>query len=185
MSGFIKTDVSVPESGKLQTWLTEQMGKYGQTLLAFADDGVIWGSLANGILQCAPEAPALREITLQQAFVFGAECEVRLFRDEKGDWQALRVVDGDDPELVIKESLILWGNEALKPAKDGFIYASEYRAGIPGQCLPLAETFGPEKCARLEVHHLVEVDPDTGESRIAASRLAGLTIGDRAMEVEK
>ena len=185
MSGFVKTDVSVPESGKLQGWFTEQLQKYGSTLLAFADDGVIWGSLTNGVLQCAPEAPALREITLQQAFVFGAECEVRLFRNEIGDWKALRVVDGDDPQLIIKESLILWGNEALKPAKNGFIYASEYRAGIPGQWLPLAETFGPDKCARLEVHHLLEVNPETGEARIVLSRLAGLSVGKRAMEGEK
>lgn len=185
MSDLIKTDVSLPESGKLKDWITKQLTQYGPTLLAFADDGVIWGKLVDGVLKTAETAPELREKTLQQASIFGADCEVRLFRDEMGKWQALRVVDGDDPELVITESQVLWGNETKEPAEDGFIYASEYRAGIPGQWLPLEEPFGPEKCARLEIHHLVVVDPETGEARIAASRLAGLSVSERAMEVVK
>ncbi len=185
MSDFIKNDVVAPQPGELEAWLFEQLEKHGPTLLAFADDGVIWGRLVNGNLRLSPDTPPLREITLQQAFVFGEKCEVRLFRAELGGWQALRVVDGDNPELVIKESQVLWGDKADEPAKNGFFYTEEYRAGIPGQWLPLDKPFGPTQCARLEVHHLVEVDKETGEARIALSRLAGLAVGERAMEVEK
>ncbi len=182
MSNFIKNDVKLPESGKLKEWIEEQLRAHGPTLLAFADDGVIWGKLVNDTLSLSPNAPELREKTLQQASIFGADCEVRLFRDELGNWKVIRLVDVGEP---FPESQILWGNEAKGPAENGFIYASEYRAGIPGQWLPLEEPFGPEKCARLLVHHFVEYDPETGEARIAASRLAGLSVGERAMEVEK
>lgn len=185
MSDFIKNDLQSPKPGELETWMVEQLKIYGNTLLAFADDGVIWGKLVNGALKTAPDAPGLSEKTLQQASIFGAECEVRLFRNEISEWRTLRVVDGNDPELVIKERQVLWGDKVTQSAKDGFFYAEEYRAGIPGQWLPLEEPFGPEKCARLEIHHLVEVDPETGEARIAASRLAGLSVSERAMEVEK
>jgi len=190
MSAFIKTDLQPPQPGDLETWLVDQLKTCGDTLLAFADDGVIWGRLVDGKLERAPEAPALREVTLQQAFVFGAEGEVRLFRDEmftdkNPKWKTLRLVDGDDPALVIKESQVLWGDKVTKPAQNGFFYAEEYRAGIAGQWLPLDEPFGPERCARLEVHHLVEFEEETGEARIVASRLAGLSVGKRAMEVEK
>jgi len=183
MSDFIKTDVALPESGKLNDWLTEQLMKYGPSMLAFADDGVIWGKLVDGKLTLAPEAPALREVTLQQAFVFGTECEVRLFKDELGEWKALRVVDGDNPELVIKESQVLWGDKVTEPAKNGFFYAEEYRAGIAGQWLPVERAFDAKECVRLSVHHLVEYDNETGEARIALSRLAGLSVDKRAMEV--
>jgi CRISPR-associated protein (TIGR03984 family) len=190
MSDFIKNDVELPESGKLQEWIEKQLKAHEPTLLAFADDGVIWGKLVNDTLSLSPNAPELREKTLQQASIFNADCEVRLFRDElftddNPKWKCVRIVDGSDKERVIPESQILWGNEAKGPAENGFIYASEYRAGIPGQWLPLNEPFGSEKCARLEVHHLVEFDDKTGEARIVASRLAGLLIGKRAMEVEK
>lgn len=182
MSDFIKNDIQPPKPGELKDWITEQMKNYGPTLLAFADDGVIWGKLVSGTLKIAPDAPGLSEKTLQQASVFGADCEVRLFRDEMGDWKVVRLVDAGE---WFPESQVLWGNEAAGPAEDGFIYASEYRAGIPGQWLPLEETFGSDRCARLEVHHLVEYDGDTGEARIAASRLAGLSVSERAIEVEK
>lgn len=180
MSDFIKYDVQPPKAGELESWITRQLKDRGSALLAFADDGVIWGKLVNGVLKTAKTAPKLSEKTLQQASVFGADCEVRLFRNETGDWKAVRLVDADE---WFPESQVLWGNEAKGPIESGFIYASEYRAGIPGQWLPLNEPFGPENCARLEVHHLVGYDEETGEARIVASRLAGLSVSERAKEV--
>ncbi len=40
-------------------------------------------------------------------------------------------------------------------------------------------------CVRLDVHHMVEYDEETGEARIVLSRLAGLRIGKKDEEVEK
>lgn len=180
MSDFIKSDVQPPKPGELKDWITEQMKNYGETLLAFADDGVIWGKLVSGTLEIAPDAPGLSEKTLQQASVFGAACEVRLFRNEMGDWQVVRLIDAGQ---WFPESQILWGNEATGPAKNGFFYAEEYRAGIAGQWLPVERAFDAKECVRLSVHHLVAYDNETGEARIALSRLAGLSVDKRAMEV--
>lgn len=185
MSDFIKTDVQPPKPGELGNWIVRQLKDHGSTLLAFADDGVIWGRLADGKLVTAHDAPELREKTLQQASIFGAECEVRLFRDEmftddNPKWKVVRLVDAGE---WFPESQVLWGDKVEKPAQEGFFYASEYRAGIPGQWLPVERAFDTKECARLEVHHLVEYG-ETGEARIAASRLAGLSVGNRALKVE-
>lgn len=205
MSKFIETDVPLPEAGKLQDWAVTQLQKHGEYLLAFADDGVIWGKLANGVLVTSRDAaknkfpdepikwtsPEFREETLQQVFIFSKASEVRLFKDELGNWNTLRVVDASvaSDEIII-ESQILWGNQSVGNTQDGFLQVSEFRKGIPNQFLPVDEPLGNDDCVRLEVHHLVEYDESTGEARVAISRLAGLKvdirdIGKKELEAAK
>ena len=184
MSDFIKPTDDLPENNDVQGWLKKQLNASRPFLLAFADDGVIWGRLgANNNLQLAPHSPALRADTLQQAFVFGKNDEVRLFRDELRDWKAKRIMDVNDADNMIVESQILWGNKSEGNSQKGFAELSEYRNGIPNQFLPIDRAIGNEECVRLEIHHMVEYNKETGEARIAISRLAGLTIGSRALEV--
>jgi len=199
MSDFIKTDVSLPQEGALETWFVEQLQKHGEYLLAFADDGVIWGKLVDGkftkshdmdLLVFAQDkqkwtSPELREETLQQVFIFGENSEVRLFKDELGKWKALRVVDGDEPEQVIFESQIVWGDKGAEKLENGFLRVSEFRKGIPDQFLPVKVPMGADQCARLKVHHLIDYDKETGEARIVISRLAGLSIDQRDKKVAK
>lgn len=179
MSNLTTAVENLPENNDVRVWLEGQMSGERPTLLAIADDGVIWGRFVNGKLVTAPGAPELRSKTLQQAFVFGADDEVRLFRDELGNWKARQVVDSGD---VIVESQVLWGDKSEGRQGD-FLEVSEFRKGIPNQFLPVNGTFSDEECVRLEVHHLVTYDPESGEARIALSRLAGLSIGKKAMEV--
>jgi len=182
MSNFTEKIEEIPAQGQARAWLAGQLNESRPTLLAFADDGVIWGRLVDGKLVTGPGQPELRDATLQQAFVFGKADEVRLFRDELGGWQARRVFDAGE---VIVESQILWGEQSEGQPQGGFLQVSEYRKGIPNQYLPVDETLGNGECVRLEVHHLVGFDQETGEARIMLSHLAGLSIGQRAMEVEK
>jgi len=185
MSDFIRNDMKVPQAGGLEAWCVEQLKNHGATLLAFADDGVIWGRLADGLLVTAPSAPALDEKTLQQAFVFGRDCEVRLFRDEMGGWQALCLLDAGE---WFPESQILWGDASLEPSnrmENGFLHVSEYRSGIPDQFVPVDRPLGEGECIRLDVHHLVEFDPETSEAHIVLSRLAGLRIGRKDEKIGK
>lgn len=179
MSSLTKLVEKLPENNDVRTWLEGQMNDKRPTLLALADDGVIWGRHVNGELVTAPGQPELRGKTLQQAFVFGADDEVRLFRDELGDWKARLVMDSGD---VIVESQILWGDQSEGRQGD-FLEVGEFRKGIPNQFLPVDGTFGDEECVRLEVHHIITYDPETGEAYIVLSRLAGLSMGKKAMEV--
>lgn len=181
MNNFTETIEKLPENDDVRAWLESQLSEKRPTLLAFADDGVIWGRSVNGKLVTGPDQPELRGKTLQQAFVFGADDEVRLFRDEPGTWQARRVVDTGE---IIVESQILWGDKSEGRQGD-FLQTSEFRKGIPNQFLPVDGVFNDEECVRLEVHHMVAYNEQTGEARIALSRLAGLSIGKKAMEVAK
>lgn len=188
MNDFAETINVLPTDDNIREWLERQMKENNLSiLLAFADDGIIWGRHDGTKLTITHDAntshPELRGKTLQEARAFNKDMEIRLFRDELGAWKALRVVDGSDPTRVISESQILWGDKTENGIQDGFVYASEYRAGIQGQWLPLEETFDANKCARLEVRHLVDYDEETGEAYIAVSRLAGLSVGDRNKEV--
>ena len=167
---------NLPENNDVRAWLESQMSEERPTLLAFADDGVIWGRSVNNKLVTGLGQPELRGSTLQQAFVFGQKDEVRLFHDELGDWKTSHVADTGE---VIVESQILWGAQSEGDAQNGFLQVSEFRKGIPNQYLPVDGPLGIDDCIRLEVHHLVEYDKDTGEARIAISRLAGLKVGTR------
>ncbi len=171
---------NLPENNDVHAWLESQMSEERPTLLAFADDGAIWGRLTNKKLVTGPNQPNLRGSTLQQAFVFGQKDEVRLFHDELGNWKTSHVVDAGD---VIVESQILWGDQSEGDTQNGFLHVSEFRKGIPNQYLPIDGSLGKDDCVRLEVHHLVEYDKETGEARIAISRLAGLSIGSKSEEV--
>jgi CRISPR-associated protein (TIGR03984 family) len=173
---------NLPENNDVRTWLESQMNEKRPTLLAFADDGVIWGRLMSNKLVTGHDQPELRESTLQQAFVFGQEDEIRLFHDELGNWKTSHVADEGD---VIVESQILWGDQSEGDAQNGFLQVSEFRKGIPNQFLPVERPIGNDECVRLEVHHLIEYDEETGEARVAISRLAGLKVGKRDLEVAK
>lgn len=165
------------------SWITEHL-KQHKFLLAFADDGVIWGRMGEEI------STKLRGKTLQQAFIFDDKEEVRLFRDEMNNdkeakWQARKVVDGDNE--VITESQILWGDESVE-FKNGFLQVKVDTKGISNQIIPaerkIIKDKNTEECLRLEVHHIVAYNND-GEANVKVSRLAGLRVGNKNEEVAK
>lgn len=182
-----------PTDDNVREWLVEQIQIKDEEftyLLAFADDGVIWGHTDGDKLVIAHEAcqkedkrnyAQLRGKTLQQAHLFGEYAEVRIFRDETGKWQALLITDEGE---VITESQILWGDKLAKedqPVSPKFTKLLADRKGIPSQILPIErEKYAEGKYVRLEVHHMVDFDKDTGEAYIKLSRLAGLSVEEKA-----
>lgn len=186
MKDFIQNDVTAfQKSDSLRDWLKGQMSLTRSTFLAFADDGVIWGTLVEGELVASHDidedvSPKLQEKTLQQVLVFGKDDEVRLFRDELGEWKALRVIDVGEK---IVESQILWGAENIGEVEKGFLRVRDNLKGIPDQLIPSKAKLTEGQCFRLKIHHLVEFDEETGESRITISRLAGLSVGYKNQEV--
>ncbi len=186
MKDFIQNDVTAfQKSDSLRDWLKGQMNLTRSTFLAFADDGVIWGTLVDNELITSHDldgyvSPKLQEKTLQQVFVFGKDDEVRLFRDELGEWKALRVIDAGEK---IVESQVLWGSENAGELQKGFLRVRDNLKGIPDQLIPSKAKLAEGQCFRLKIHHLVEFDEETGEARIVISRLAGLSVGYKNQEV--
>jgi CRISPR-associated protein (TIGR03984 family) len=187
---YLMKDLSLTDK-EVAEWLTSQAEpKERPFLLALADDGVIWGGFVGEQFKTSAGkediSPELRGETLQRAFVFGLDEEIRLFRDEAGAWQARRITDaGLD---VIVESQILWGSRAHTP-QDGFTRIFDARQMGLDHIVPLEiensrldADEGGQECVRLEVHHLVDYNED-GEAHIALSRLAGLAVGRKEMEV--
>ncbi len=185
-----------PTNENIREWIAGQMKENNLTfLLAFADDGVIWGQMDNASLVIAHETTQkeerkkyteLRGKTLQQAYAFSDKMEVRLFRDEMEKWKALKIED--EGETIITESQALWGDkldeDEYQPTGTGFMRLLAERKGIPPQIIPWdKKDFGKEKCVRLEVRHIVKYNDD-GEAYVELSRLAGLTVGEKKKNLE-
>ncbi|MBX7250973.1 MAG: TIGR03984 family CRISPR-associated protein [Candidatus Promineofilum sp.] len=181
------SDAEVP------VWLAGKATAERRFLLAFADDGVIWGQWANDQLVTSADAvegpsadrsrdisPSLRSETLQQASLFGPADEVRLFRDELGRWQARRITDGPD---FINESQLLVGDEvvanygAFTHVRDRIQQGIDHIAPVELSHQDVAAGRGP----RLLVRHSIDYE-ESGEARISVSRLVEVRVGRRAEE---
>lgn len=173
---------------EFHSWLREQMNGDRQWLLAHADDGVIWGRWSDGNIitahEVAPEiSPKLRLITLQQAFIFGKQDEVRLWRDDDSQttrWRARRLCDGEAAD-VLDELQLLWGSEVVKWPDGydgkGFTRVCEKKSNygmdhvVP---IEVSQDDLEQRRLKLLVRHFITYDKQTGEARITLSRLAGL-----------
>lgn len=179
----INNEFEAPQKGNAQTWLEKNVSVSRKFFLAFAYDGVIWGVYKGGL----KTSRAVNEDTLQQAFLFGEEGELRLFRGEDGKWKACLVSDqGVADDDKIDEYQLLWGNEVVpgKSAPAGFTPVRDRVQQAMEHSLPLELTGldlnveGP----RLLVRHFIQYDPVTGEARIFLSRLVKLDTGPIAEE---
>lgn len=166
------------------TWLNH-LATGHPFLLAFADDGVIWGKSENDKWSTSFEAfgkplAKLRGQTLQEAFAFGDQDQVHLYRDGE-KWTARQVVDTGE---WITESQLLWGNnipEDKYPQIKGFTFLQDRVQRTMDQALPLEVKIEDleTKAPRLIIHHFIETNKDTGEARIFLSRLVELEISSR------
>lgn len=173
-------DVVAPQDGEdLLAWLQANMNGDRKWLLLHADDGVIWGRWDNGALitshDVAPDiSPELRLVTLQQAFLFGAQDEVRVWRDEAG-WLARRITDAHGAEFI-EEKQVLWGDAIKLVDPRGFTHVWEKKQGGMDHVVPVivGQDDLDNRGLKLIVHHFLVDDQQTGEARIALSRLVGL-----------
>jgi CRISPR-associated protein (TIGR03984 family) len=188
----IDNEFKAPESNEgVVRWLQDNASKERSNLLAFADDGVIWG-VYDGGLKTAPDSfdselrPELNGETLQQAFLFGKNEELRLFRGANGDWRACLITDVDG-QHVIDESQLLWGNKVEGQPLGGFTHVRDRVQQAMDHVLPL-DLSGldlNQESPRLLVRHFIDYDNETGEARIFLSRLVKLGTGPIAEEVMK
>lgn len=170
-------------------WLAKKAVAHGlTTLLAHADDGVIWGRVADGRLALSSNAfpevsPPLRAVTLQQARLFGEQAELLVWRDGDGEWHA-RLLDDTGTEQqgwCFDEPQLQWGDHP-EGEKDGFTLVAEGQEGLR-HAVPLSAagiSFDPpgkkrNRChpLRLGVRHYLERD-EGGTLIIVHGRLTGL-----------
>ncbi|GAB4180046.1 MAG: CRISPR-associated protein Csx19 [Roseiflexaceae bacterium] len=167
---------SASDLDDLPRWAAAQMQAYGlRWLLAYADDGVIWGELREGTLHTSASInglPKLRALTLQRCHMFGLDAEL-LLRRVQGGWQANLRQDGHgDLVRSYDERLLLWGDVA-EPAIGGFLLLREGTRGIM-HAPPLAQAPSHNHRAALTVRHYLTTDPETGLQRVSATRLVAL-----------
>jgi len=183
---------------EIRFWLEEQAKKYGlRWLLAYFDDGVIWGEVREENLILSSEvvtdvSPPFRLKTLWEIRLFGPAGELLVWRDEIYPTNALRarlIKDISEKgrrnscevyQECYDEEFILWGTRG-KEEKGGFTRMIEGSQGLV-HVVPLSglhgkhmdshkETFHP---LRLLVRHYLQDDKETGFTYIVNSRLCDL-----------
>jgi CRISPR-associated protein (TIGR03984 family) len=170
------------------TWLIRHARAHGlTTLLAHADDGVIWGRVASGQLVLSGQAfpdvsPLLRASTLQQVRLFGEQAELLVWRDGDGEWLARLLRDEkdvSDDQWCLDECQLLWGDHEAGESVDGFTLVADGQQGLR-HAVPLPARdilFGPPGWhpLRLKVRHYLARDED-GMLVIVQGRLVELQV---------
>lgn len=162
-------------------------------LLAFADDGLIWGKMADDGLFICNDAdprfcPLLRWQTLQRLHLFSEKRELRIWR-HGGTFKGVFLSDepGED-EYYYDEEQILLGTEIRKGISSKMVNNSisftpvEDLAG-QWHAPPIAESEfvkGTSSRLRLKLRHYLKADEETGMLRVSISRILKLlTKGDK------
>jgi CRISPR-associated protein (TIGR03984 family) len=179
----------ISDTKSLRKWLKEkiQSPEYNfKYLLAYAEDGVIWGYFdSEGDLITATEPkelfpryrfPLFRYETLQQCRIFSDNEEIMLWRT-KDFLKAILIKDPQKKPECIIESQILWGTQA-EDIRDGFTLVSDGSQGLH-YAVPLVgiEFDKTQKLYRplyLIVHNYIDYDPKTGLARTYLNRIVSL-----------
>lgn len=164
-------------------WFAEQRALGSAAwLLAYAEDGVIWGKLAGGALVLPQtETPTLSSQTLLEARLFNAQGEIHLWRTAEG-FSACVVTDMPDGHGAFDEVQRLWGTDFDRESQvgDGFTLLVDGREGLR-HAVPFAiptnyftkrhPRFHP---ALIQTRHYFQVDQETSVTSIALSRLVSV-----------
>lgn len=183
MTEQIELQKTFKDQFELRQWLAETARKRNlDYLLAFDEDGVIWGQFDENRLKLAAESlPDVAEIktplrpqTLRQVRIFGKRGEVLLWATKEGVFNARLLNEDDlDDENIFTETYWLWGTGMIEPGTDGspdFTLMHEGKQGLR-HAPPLPDALG--RRGGLIVKHHLEYD-EKGQAYIARSRLAGL-----------
>jgi len=152
-------------------------------ILAYADDGVIWGIINNGFPKFScnvfPKvSPPFRASTLQQLRIFNKEMELRVWRRESlFDGYSLR--DGNIKETR-DEDYILLGNK-IEEIKDGFTLLPDGSRGLRHAVpIDISDLMNNAKSNKfqltLTVRHYIDYEEDNGQAYISSSRMLGLKL---------
>lgn len=168
----------------LDEWLVAQGRNHNlDTMLAHADDGVLWGKMENGELITSadvfPEiSPPLRAVTVQQARLFSEDAELLLWRVADG-WRA-RLAEEAESALVAcyDEAQFLWGDR-LEKVRSAFTLVREGQEGLrhaPPLAVPDSAFEPPHHPLRLGVRTYLKPDPASGLMEVVLNRLTSVSL---------
>ncbi|MEZ4622950.1 MAG: CRISPR-associated protein Csx19 [Caldilineaceae bacterium] len=179
--GFNAKEVNVDSfQSDPAAWFAQQESLGDDTwLLAYAEDGAIWGKLSKGTLALAPaNSPMLSANTLLEARLFGAQGEVHIWRTNEG-FNAYRITDVPEENGAFDETQRLWGTES-EGAADGFTHLvdgqEELRHTMP---IEIPRNFFTKRHPRfhpalIQTRHYFAINQETGVTSIALSRLVSV-----------
>jgi CRISPR-associated protein (TIGR03984 family) len=173
-----------------RSWLEKQLPEKKGWLLAYADDGVFWGEVADSKLRLAEDAFPTHAVkltaqTLQRAYLFNETRELQVWKSDPG-FQARMIEDNgsaaaENGVYAQNEKLILWGTQVVGEPAGGFAWMAdgeqELYQIVPVE--PSASDLDPEhlkRPLRLLVRQYIEYREDNAQAFVAASRLYGLEI---------
>lgn len=162
---------------KFPTWLSQQFQEQNlHWLLAYADDGVIWGEmrpdgLHTSSMSFPKVSPPLRFITLKEARLFSENAEMHLWNDG-AIWHGTLVKDevGSDVDCY-DESYLLWGTEE-EESNNGFTLVHQGSEGLRHAPPVIVGGIAPFDL-NLRVRHFLNYDSE-GQAYVAFSRLVSL-----------
>jgi CRISPR-associated protein (TIGR03984 family) len=165
----------------LGDWLARQAVQLGlTTLLAHADDGLIWGRVQGSEVRIAHDffpdiSPPLRAETLWQLWLFSPQGELYLWQDG-GTWRRRAITEGDGESEYYDEHQMLWG-VCGQQAHDGFTLVYEGQQGLAHAVpleVPQTAFDGERHPLRLRIRHYLTPEPESGLLRVTLSRLVEL-----------
>ena len=172
---------------KLRDTLVAQAQTHGlRYLLAYHDDGVVWGRFADGqwVLSAGKFAvsPPFRTLTLQECRAFGPTAELLVWRDNGILKASILTETGNDEYERFEQIQLLWGN-TIEDKKDGFTLLREGAQGLR-HALPLnlpgrkgeMLTDSPS----LTVYHYIDYEDD--QAYVKWSRLVIVNGGQDGLE---
>lgn len=163
-------------------WLARKAAEHDlKTMLAFAENGVLWGRVESGTLRLASSAfpeyqRSFNLAHLHELRLFGEQAELHLWKNSDSTFKFRIFEEGNFNGETMEQTYLLWGNGLAQPdPKDGFTLMAEGRQNfyhVP----PLADGAGTH--AGLRIRHYFEQDDD-GQARICFSRLVKLEFSEK------
>lgn len=181
-------DGKLPPGQDLMAWMAEQAEVLDlSALLAFADDGVMWGyfqygnwklSGAEGVFDTI--SPPFSPATLQQAHLFGQSCELLIWKEETGLRYRVLLEGQGKPTEYYDAKMLLWGEPDFRPGsqKAGFVLFQDGEQGLqhtpPVDALQIKSEHTALVVRNYLAYDLDEQGNGTGQAYINLSRLVGL-----------
>lgn len=148
-------------------------------LLAYADDGVVWGKICNGKLMIANNIfgesfPKMNTKKIHFVRFFGHLAEIRVFQKDS-IFSAVRLEDEPNDKLSFIRSYFLWGN-SVRDVKDGWTFVEEGQHGI-FQAIPIEiPHLNDNKTTRLKIRirYYLDFEKEHGQAKVVGNRFVGI-----------